>query len=204
MATQFKRIETAHREFIQRQCVFFTGSAAAEGRINVSPKGLDTLRVLDATKVVYLDLTGSGNETAAHLRANGRLTLLFCAFEGPPMILRLYGQGRILSRGSSEYAGVLAAEFAGKEPPGARQMVMLEVDLVQTSCGYGVPRMGFVAERPALTQWAEKKGEANLETYRREKNLRSIDGLPTGLISDGPEGVRLTPWEASGRGRTRD
>ena len=181
MATQFKRIEPAHRAFIQQQRVFFTGSAAAEGRVNVSPKGLDSLRILDANKVVYLDLTGSGNETAAHLLASGRLTLMFCSFEGPPMILRLYGKGRVLSRGSPEYAGLLAAQFGGCEPPGARQMVMLDVDLVQTSCGFGVPQMKFVGERLMLPQWAEKKGEAGLEAYRREKNIRSIDGLPTGM-----------------------
>ena len=182
MANQFKHIEPTHRGFIQQQRVFFTGSAAAEGRVNVSPKGLDTLRVLDATKVAYLDLTGSGNETAAHLRDDGRLTLMFCAFEGSPMILRLYGKGRILSRGSPEYASVLATEFAGTEPPGARQMVVLDVDLVLTSCGFGVPQLRFVGERPALTQWAEKRGETGLEAYRREKNMRSIDGLPTGLL----------------------
>jgi hypothetical protein len=181
MAKQFAQLEPAHREFILRQRVFFTGSAAADGRVNVSPKGMDTLRVLDDWSVAYLDLTGSGNETATHVRATGRLTLMFCAFEGPPMILRLYGTGRILPRGGADYARLLAAEFGGAEIPGARQIVALNVDLVQTSCGYAVPFMDFKAERPGLVNWAQTKGEDGLRVYRAEKNVRSLDGLPTGL-----------------------
>jgi len=184
MAKQFPRIEAAHRDFILRQRVFFTASAAASGRVNVSPKGLDALRVLGENEVAYLDRTGSGNETAAHLRADGRLTLMFCAFEGPPMILRLYGRGRVLRRASPEYSRLLADEFAGEEPVGARQMVALDVDLVQTSCGFGVPLFEYGGERASLTRWAEAKGEAGLEAYRREKNARSMDGLPTGLPDD--------------------
>ncbi len=124
MGKQFERIEPAHREFIEKQRIFFNASATAEGRVNVSPRDVASLRVLDANGVVYLDQTGSGNETAAHLRENGhadgRLTLMFCAFEGAPLVLRLYGRGRILRRGSSEYAAMLAAEFGGVETPGAR------------------------------------------------------------------------------------
>ena len=184
MAQQFDRIEPAQRDFILRQHVFFVASAAAGGRVNLSPKGLDALRVLGPNRVAYLDLTGSGNETAAHMRADGRLTLMMCAFEGPPRILRLYGSGRVAQRGTAEYARLLANEFEGEEPLGARQIVVLEVDLVQTSCGFGVPLYDYRGERPALARWAEAKGPEGLEAYRREKNARSIDGLPTGLLED--------------------
>jgi hypothetical protein len=179
MAKQFARIEDAHRVFILRQRVFFTASAAGEGRVNVSPKGLDTLRVLDANRVAYLDLTGSGNETSAHLAATGRLTLMFCAFEGPPTILRLYGQGRLLRKGSAGYAELLP-EF-GPELPGSRQIIVLDVDLVQTSCGYAVPLLEYRGDRPGLIRWAEAKGQDGIEAYWRERNTRSIDGLPTGM-----------------------
>ncbi len=188
MAKQFARIEPQHRDFILRQRLFFVGSAAAGTRVNVSPKGLDALRVLDDNTVAYLDLTGSGNETAAHLRADGRLTIMFCAFEGPPMILRLYGRGRVLRRKSPQYAQLLASAFGDTEPPGARQIVMLDIDLVQTSCGFGVPLFQYVCERPSLTRWAEAKGEAGLEAYQREKNALSMDGLLTGLFDEGKAG----------------
>lgn len=184
MAKQFSSIEPRLRDFILRQRVFFTGSAAAEGRVNVSPKDGAALRILDENRAAYLDCTGSGNETAAHLRATGRLTLMVCAFEGPPMILRLYGEGRVLKRGTPAYAELLAQAFDGAEPPGARQIVVLEVDLVQTSCGFGVPLFDYKAERPALVRWAEAKGEEALEAYRREKNAVSIDGFPTGLLDE--------------------
>ena len=184
MAKQFPRIEPAHRAFIERQRVFFVGSAAPGARVNLSPKGLDALRVIGPERVAYLDLTGSGNETAAHLRADGRLTLMFCAFEGPPLILRLYGRGRTHPRGSAGYAELLPA-FAGDEPLGARQIVALEVELVQTSCGYGVPLLDYRGERPSLTRWIESKGEEGLAEYRRRHNARSIDGLPTGLEEAG-------------------
>jgi len=184
VAKQFERIELLHREFIERQRIFFNASAATEGHVNVSPRDGAALRVLTPNAVIYLDRTGSGNETAAHLLANGRLTLMFCAFEGPPLILRLYGQGRIVLRHSSEYAGLLASEFGGVEPPGARQMVHLDIDLVQTSCGFGVPLYDYVGERDQLIRWAEAKGEKGLEEYRHLKNERSIDGFPTGLCED--------------------
>lgn len=182
MAKQFASIEPDLRAFIERQHIFFVASAAAESRVNVSPKGLDALRVLGPNSVVYLDHTGSGSETAAHLKADGRLTIMFCAFEGAPMILRLYGRGRVIRRGSEEYARLLAAQFGGVEPAGARQMVVLDIDLVQTSCGYAVPHFEYREERPGLTRWAEGKGEEGLEAYRREKNMVSLDGLPTGLF----------------------
>jgi hypothetical protein len=186
MAKQFKQIEPFHREFVQKQRIFFNASAAAEGHVNVSPRDGAALRVLDANTVVYLDQTGSGNETAAHLLANGRLTLMFCAFEGPPLILRLYGQGRILPRHSAEYADLLASHFDNIEPPGARQIVSLDIDLVQSSCGFGVPLFEYASERDQLIRWAEAKGEDGLEKYWHQKNVRSIDGLPTGLFEETP------------------
>ena len=183
MAKQFPAIGEAHRAFIARQQVFFTASAAAQGRVNVSPKGLDALRVIGPDAVAYLDRTGSGSETAAHLLADGRLTLMVCAFEGVPMILRLYGRGTSHPRGSARYAALVAEVFGGAEPAGARQVVHLAVDLVQTSCGFGVPLFDYVAERESLTRWAESKDEADLVAYRRQKNATSLDGLPTGLVA---------------------
>jgi len=182
MAKQFGCIEAKHHEFILQQRIFFAASAAAEGRVNVSPKDGAALRILSPNRVAYLDQTGSGNETAAHLRANGRLTIMFCAFAGAPLILRLYGQGWALLRGGRAYSDLLASAFSNEERPGSRQIVVLDIDLVQTSCGFGVPLFDYVAERPTLTRWAEAKGEAGLEEYRRSKNAFSIDGLPTGIL----------------------
>ena len=184
MAKQFPALEPAHQDFIKRQHMFFTAAAAADGHINLSPKGLDGLRVLSPNSVVYLDHTGSGNETAALLLADGRLTIMFCAFEGPPMIMRLYGKGRVLPRGSELYNEILSDKFAGNEPVGARHMIELQFDLVQTSCGYGVPLYSYEAERTSLTRWAETQGPEGLQAYRREKNMTSIDGLPTGLLDE--------------------
>ncbi len=186
MAQQFAQIEPAQRDFIARQHLFFVATAAAGSRVNLSPKGLDSLRVLGPNAVAYLDHTGSGNETAAHLRADGRLTLMFCAFEGPPRILRLYGRGQVLQRGTRAYGHLLAEAFDGEEPLGARQIVVLDVDLVQTSCGFGVPLYDYRGEREAMRKWAEAKGPQGLQAYWREKNARSIDGLPTGQLEDEP------------------
>ncbi|MDQ0472513.1 pyridoxamine 5'-phosphate oxidase family protein [Labrys wisconsinensis] len=184
MAKQFPQIELAHRAFIARQHIFFAASATAASRINLSPRGTDGFRILGSNAVAYLDRTGSGCETAAHLKADGRLTLMFCAFEAPPLILRLYGQGASLWRGTPAYARLLAEAFGGEEPLGARQIVTLDVDLVQTSCGFGVPLFDYAGERDTLERWAAAKGEDGLETYRREKNARSMDGLPTGMFDE--------------------
>ena len=159
--------------------MFFTASAAPEGHVNLSPKGLEALRVLSENSVVYLDHTGSGNETAAHINVDGRLTIMFCAFEGPPLILRLYGRGRVLPRGEPEYAALLASRYDGNEPVGARQMVLLDVEMVLTSCGYAVPHYKYVAQRPSLPNWAEAHKET-LEEYRQAHNEVSLDGFPTG------------------------
>jgi hypothetical protein len=184
MAKQFPHITDAHRDFIARQFIFFTASAAEGTRVNLSPKPTNAFRVIGDNAVAYLDRTGSSNETAAHLLADGRLTIMFCSFEGPPSILRLYGRGKVLHRSGDVYARVLADAFGGNEPAGARQIILQEVDLVQTSCGFGVPLFDYKDERRTLERWAESKGEAGLEAYRREKNARSLDGLPTGLFSE--------------------
>jgi hypothetical protein len=181
MAKQFASMTPADREFIARQRIFFTASATSTSRVNVSPRPTDALRVLDERTVAYLDLTGSGNETAAHLRVDGRITLMFCALDEPPSILRLYGRGTSLARNTSDYAVLLASAFDNQEPLGARQIVRIDIDLVQTSCGYGVPLFEYIGERSTLHRWAQQKGDAGLEEYRRQKNARSLDGLPTGL-----------------------
>jgi hypothetical protein len=182
MAKQFDHIEPAHAAFIAQQHIFFTASAAAGGRINISPRGADAFRVIDPNTVAYLDETGSGNETAAHLRARGRLTIMFCGFENVPMIMRLYGKGRSLWRGTAEYVALLEAAYDNQEPPGARQIICLDVEMVQTSCGYGVPLFDYKEERLTLRRWAENKGEEGVAAYWREKNVLSIDGFETGVM----------------------
>jgi hypothetical protein len=192
MGKQFASMTPAHRDFIARQRIFFTASAAATSRVNVSPRPTDALRVLDERTVVFLDLTGSGSETAAHLRADGRITLMFCALDEPPNILRLYGRGTSLPRNTSDYAALLASVYGNQEPLGARQIVRIDIDLVQTSCGYGVPLFEYSGERDTLRRWAEQKGEAGLQEYWRQKNARSLDGLPTGLAEEDSAPVAMT------------
>ena len=181
MAKQFERMSDALMRFVARQRIFFAASAASGTRVNVSPRDTRHLRVVDESTVVWLDMVGSGSETAAHLKADGRLTLMFCAFEGPPMILRLYGRGTSLVRGSAEYETCLAEHFGGEAPVNARQIVRLDADLVQTSCGYSVPLFDFVEDRDVLDEWAERKGLDDIDAYITEKNVASMDGLPTGL-----------------------
>jgi len=162
--------------FIARQHVFFVATAPSDGgHVNVSPKGLDTFAVLDPDTVAYLDLTGSGVETIAHLRENGRITMMFCAFDGNPNIVRLYGRGEVLAVGEPD-ADALLPRFGSY--PGARSVIRVSVDRVSTSCGYGVPLMTYEGERDQLTTWAERRGPAGLVAYRDEKNAVSIDGLP--------------------------
>lgn len=181
MAKFFEMLNPKLIEFIARQKIFFVASAPNAGRVNLSPKGGDSLRVLGPKTVAYLDFTGSGAETAAHIRENGRLTLMFCAFDGEPLTLRLYGQGEVVRPELPAWAG-LKAHFP--DYIGARQIVLLHVDSLQTSCGAGVPLFGYAGERGELLEWAEKKGEAGLREYRQQKNRLSIDGLPTGLGGD--------------------
>lgn len=162
--------------------MFFTASAAPSGHVNLSPRSTDMFRVLGDNAVLYLDRTGSGNETAAHLKINGRLTIMFCAVAGPPLIMRLFGSGRIIRRDSTEFASLLTDQFKGTAPLGARQMVRLDFDLVQTSCGYGVPLFEYQDERPQMDAWAKAKGVDGIESYWRDTNQTSLDGFPTGLF----------------------
>lgn len=181
MAKQFAEIDDARAAFIECQKIFFTASASGDSHVNLSPRSTGHLHILGPNEVAYLDLTGSGSETAAHVKAGGRLTIMLCAFEGPPLILRLYGRGRIAFKGSIEYESFLQRFNGGSEPLGARQIVFLDIDLVQTSCGYGVPLFNHAGERDVLDRWAEKKGEEGLVAYRQEKNVTSLDGLLTGM-----------------------
>lgn len=183
MGKVFAALDDDAREFIARQHVFFVATAplAADGHVNLSPKGLDTFRVLGATTVAYLDLTGSGVETIAHLRENGRVTVMFCSFEGRPRILRLYGRGRAVEPGDAEWAD-LSAHFPALS--GIRSLVVVEVERVADSCGYAVPRYEYVGDRPQLLDWAKKKGDDGLRMYQAQKNRTSLDGLP-GLPSAG-------------------
>ncbi|HVO42343.1 MAG TPA: pyridoxamine 5'-phosphate oxidase family protein [Aggregatilineales bacterium] len=180
MAKFYESISDDLREFIAAQHIFFVATAplSAEGHVNVSPKGMDSLRVLSPNRVAYLDLTGSGNETSAHVRENSRITLMVCAFDGAPNIVRLYGKGRSVLPDTTEWGG-----FCEMFPryPGARQVIVVEVERVQTSCGYAVPLFDYVSDRDTLVKWAEHKGEDGLTEYHREKNWCSIDGLPTPL-----------------------
>ena len=182
MADFYTSIEPKLRAFIERQRVFFVATAADGARINLSPKGLEAMRVLGPNLVAYLDWTGSGNETAAHIRADGRVTIMFCAFEGPPNVLRLYGRGRVLPRGSDAYRQMLSEAFDGNEPTAARQIIVLDVESAQTSCGYGVPVYDYQRERPSLANWAER--QADLAGYRRKHNSVSIDGIPSGHVEE--------------------
>jgi hypothetical protein len=181
MARFYPALEARHRDFIATQKLFFTASGTADSRLNLSPKGMDSLRVLSDSRVAYLDLTGSGNETAAHLKHDGRLTMMWCSFDADPLILRLYGHGRTVRRQDAEW-GELRRCFPAL--PGERQIVVLDIEAVQTSCGYAVPRYLYTGGRDTLARWAEKKGAVGLLEYWREKNQVSIDGLPTGLLED--------------------
>ncbi len=162
-------------EFINASPMFFTASSAAAGRINLSPKGTDTFRVLTPTRVCYLDFVGSGNETAAHIQHDGRVTIMFCSFGAKPLILRLYGKGEVIRPRSNDFAE-LSKLF--DTLPGVRQIIALDIESLQTSCGFAVPEMSLVRHRTTLTDWCEKKGPDALVEYERAKNRKSIDGLP--------------------------
>ena len=178
MAKFFPALDERLMSFIAEQKIFFTATAPNVGRINLSPKGIDCFRCLDASAVAYLDLTGSGNEASAHLLENGRMTIMFCSFDEKPLILRLYGRGRTVLPHDLDWPGLMR-RF--NPMPGQRQIVVLEIESVLTSCGHGVPQFDFREERQILLDWSEKKGPEGTEEYRREKNQTSIDGLPTRL-----------------------
>ena len=178
MGKQHNKLTSRIKDFISAQKLFFVATAMEGGKINISPKGMDTFRIFSDKSVLWLNLTGSGNETAAHLRYNSRMTLMFCAFEGPPLIVRLYGESRAYHPGGSFWD-----EHIGLFPriPGSRQLVAMEINMVQTSCGMGVPLMVYEGERGQLDAWAAELGETGLKAYREAKNKVSLDGLDTGI-----------------------
>lgn len=179
MGKRYNSINDKLLEFILEQKIFFVATATPDGRVNVSPKGMDSLRILSPNRLVWLNLTGSGNETAAHLRVQGRMTLMFCSFTEEPKILRLYGQANAYHQDSQEWA-----DHIGRFPdlPGARQIVLMDVNLVQTSCGFGVPLFDYRGERGTLLDWARDKGEEGLKEYQKTRNAVSRDGKPTGIL----------------------
>jgi hypothetical protein len=179
MAKRFDTLQDDQIGFIAEQAIFFVATAApAGGHVNLSPKGMDSLRVLSPTRILWLNLTGSGNETAPHLAADPRITLMWCGFATRPLILRAYGTARAVHRNDPDWAA-LAAQLP--DLPGARQIVDVAISLVQSSCGYAVPYMALAGERPVLRDWAEAKGADGLTEYWRERNATTLDGAPTGI-----------------------
>ena len=178
---KFARIEESLRSFIEEQKVFFVGTAAPHGRVNIAPKGMETLRVMGRNRIVWLNLTGAENETAAHLAESPRMTIMWCSFAAKPMILRVYGDASMVHLRDDAW-DELAALFPPM--PGARQIFDLDVNFVLTSCGFGVPLFEFVGERDTLRRWAQQKGEEGLRKYWAESNQFSIDGKPTSIFGD--------------------
>ena len=181
MSSWHKNITAEMKDFIAQQKVFFVATAPCQGRINLSPKGMDTFRVIDENRAIYLDFTGSGNETAAHLLDDGRLTIMFCSFEKTADITRLYGRGRAIHPRDPEwnkYIAMFSPEI------GVRQIIELTVESAMTSCGYGVPRLQGLEERDTLRKYWQKRGDDAVVEYQQKNNLESIDGLPTGIFAD--------------------
>jgi Pyridoxamine 5'-phosphate oxidase len=170
-------IDEPVKQFIERQRMFFVATAPLDphGLVNLSPKGLDSIRILAPDTIAYLDLTGSGIETIAHVKENGRLVIMFCAFEGPPKILRLHGRGRVVEAGTPEFASLIA-HFNLIE--GMRAIIVMKIQRISDSCGMAVPLLKFEKDRHQLLAWAKHKGPEGLKQYRAEKNATSLDGLP--------------------------
>jgi len=179
MAIKFESINKEHKAFIEKQKMFVIGSAGADGFINVSPKGMDTLRILDDKTVIWLNYTGSGNETSAHVQENGRMTIMFNSYDNTPMIMKLYGQAKVFHSADKDW-NTLIAHFPKTE--GARQVFKLHVELLLTSCGYAVPKYEFVEERKTLEKWVEKKGQKGIKEYWQENNLETLDGVKTNVM----------------------
>ncbi|MEH2446366.1 MAG: pyridoxamine 5'-phosphate oxidase family protein [Nostoc sp.] len=180
MSKFFDYITDELQDFIAAQHLFFVGSAplSPTGHVNLSPKGLGCFCILSPNRVGYVDLTGSGNETSAHLQENGRITFMFCAFKEPACILRLYGQGKTILPSSPDWDSLYSLFMP---MPGARQIIVADIEQVQTSCGFGVPLYEYRGERQTLVNWASKKGEEGVREFQQQRNLVSIDGLPTPL-----------------------
>jgi hypothetical protein len=178
VADKYDSLTPELSDWIEQQPVFFVASAARDGRINLSPKGQDSLKVLGPNTLLWLNLTGSGNETAAHLRDTNRLTLMWCAFAGPPRILRVYGTADTIHPRDSDWQH---CEQILPAPLGARQYFRMHIELVQTSCGYAVPLMDYQEDRTVLQKWSEQRGQAGIEAYWQTQNVLSLDGQPTGI-----------------------
>jgi hypothetical protein len=178
MGERFNALKDEHIEFIGQQKVFFVGTAGEDSLINVSPKGMDSFRVISHSQIMWLNLTGSGNETAAHVLDNGRMTVMFCSFDKQPLIMRLYGTARVI-HSRDEAWNKLISQFP--DYTGARQIFVQDVQMVQTSCGFAVPYYEFTGQRPTLDKWALNKGRDGIEQYWKDKNTRSLDGKPTGI-----------------------
>ncbi len=178
---QFTELNDKLMEFIRAQHLFFVGTAGAEGFVNVSPKGMDSLRIISPSEIAWLNLTGSGNESAAHVLENRRMTIMFCSFDKQPLILRLYGEAEVIHPRNPEWESL-----SGMFPPhpGARQVFRLQISLITTSCGYAVPLYQFQDERTTLNKWAQKHGEQGIEQYWREKNQLSLDGKSTDILAE--------------------
>jgi Pyridoxamine 5'-phosphate oxidase len=176
---RFQELSEKHVEFIANQHIYFVATAANEGRVNLSPKGMDSFRVVNQSTVVWLNLTGSGNETAAHLLENNRMTVMFCSFDKQPLILRLYGQAEAYHPRDSRWSELyrLFPEYIS-----ARQIFELKIDLVQGSCGYAVPYYELKGERPTLSNWADKRGDDGVKQYWIDRNTRSLDDKDTGIL----------------------
>lgn len=181
MAKFYPTITQRLQKFIEAQKIFFVATAPATGRINLSPKGMDSFRILSENRVLWLNVTGSGNETAAHLLASNRITIMFCSFEGAPNILRLYGKGKEIKPKDAAWDELISLF---PKTPGTRQIYDIEVENAQTSCGMSIPFYEYQGERNELNDWAEEKGPKEVELYWKEKNQTSIDGLPTNLLKD--------------------
>lgn len=178
MGKKYNAIPVKLQEFIKKQKMFFVATATKNSRINLSPKGMDSLRVINENRIVWLNLTGSGNETAAHLLEDTRMTIMFCAFEGNPMILRTYGNAKIYHSRDKEWKSLIGLF---PKQTGARQVIELDIDLVQSSCGMSVPFYDFKEDRNQLKDWAESKGEDGIKDYWKEKNTKSLNDKPTGI-----------------------
>ena len=178
MAKFYDKLTSRLQKFIKNQKIFFVATAPKNGRINLSPKGMDSLRVVGESRILWLNVTGSGNETAAHLLENDRITIMMCSFEGAPNILRIYGKGKAIHPNDQEWDTVI---HLFPETPGTRQIFDIKVESAQTSCGMSIPFFDYKGEREQLNDWAKEKGEDGIEQYWEDRNLTSIDGKPTGL-----------------------
>lgn len=178
MAKFYEKLTSRLETFIKNQKIFFVATAPEEGRINLSPKGMDSLRVMNENQILWLNVTGSGNETAAHLLENDRITLMFCSFEGAPNILRIYGKGKAIHPSDNGWSDVVGLF---PETPGTRQIFDIKIESAQTSCGMSIPFYEYKGEREQLNDWAKEKGEDGIQQYWQDRNLTSIDGKPTGL-----------------------